>query len=140
MTDREYDAAASPLGDTMPNEPKTGLLPPSTYVNFLRVANNQSEFFLSFGQLVQEQGVGAHLVSSLVTSPAHAKAMLRALEDAVERHEQRFGEIAVVEPPTPVPAAVGDAPAGLRPAASGDAGRTKSTPPPRGIRTKAKSA
>ena len=42
----------------MPNEPKNGLLPPSTYVNFLRVANNQSEFFLSFGQVAQEQGGG----------------------------------------------------------------------------------
>ena len=37
----------------MPNEPKTGVLPPSSYVNFLRVANNQSEFFLSFGQIAQ---------------------------------------------------------------------------------------
>jgi hypothetical protein len=116
----------------MRNEPKTGLLPPSTYVNFLRVANNQSEFFLSFGQIAQEQGAGAHLVSSLVTSPAHAKAMLRALHDAIERHEQRFGEIPVVEPPSPVPAAAGDAPA--------DAGRMRSAPPPRGKRAKAKSA
>ena len=116
----------------MPNEPRTGLLPPSTYVNFMRVANNQGEFFLSFGQIAQEQGPGAHLVSSLVTSPSHAKAMLRALQDAIERHEKRFGEIAVVEPPTPVPAASGDAPA--------DAGRMRSTPPPRGKHAKAKSA
>ena len=93
----------------MPNEPRNGVLPPATYVNFLRVANNQSEFFLSFGQVAQEQGAGAHLVSSLVTSPAHAKAMLRALTDAIARHERRFGEIAVVEPSAPVPAgSVGD--------------------------------
>ena len=92
----------------MPNEPKTGLLPPSTYVNFLRVANNQSEFFLSFGQIAQQQGAGAHLVSSLVTSPSHAKAMLRALHDAIERHEKRFGEIAAVEPPIQPPVAERD--------------------------------
>jgi hypothetical protein len=116
----------------MPNEPKTGLLPPSTYVNFLRVANNQSEFFLSFGQIAQEQGAGAHLVSSLVTSPSHAKAMARALQDAIERHEKRFGEIAVVEPPSLAPAAPGDA--------TVDAGRMRSAPPPRGKRAKAKSA
>jgi hypothetical protein len=112
----------------MPNEPRAGVLPPSSYVNFLRVANNQSEFFLSFGQVAQEQAAGAHLVSSLVTSPAHAKAMLRALQDAIERHEERFGEIPVVEPPAPAPAA-----------ASGPTpGRT--APPPREKRTKAKSA
>ena len=104
----------------MPNEPKTGLLPPSTYVNFLRVANNQSEFFLSFGQIAQEQGAGAHLVSSLVTSPAHAKAMLRALGDAVERHEQRFGEIPVIEAPAPAPAG-----------AAGEAAPGRAAPPPR---------
>jgi len=112
----------------MPNEPKNGVLPPSAYVNFLRVANNQSEFFLSFGQVAQEQGTGAtgaHLVASLVTSPAHAKAMLRALAEAVERHEQRFGEIAAVEPTAAVPAAGKDAPA---PAAGNDAPRR--TPPP----------
>ena len=103
----------------MPNEPKNGVLPPSTYVNFLRVANNQSEFFLSFGQVAQEQGAGAHLVSSLVTSPAHAKAMLRALADAVERHEQRFGAIAVVEPSAPVPAGATD-----------DAAPERTPPPP----------
>ena len=113
----------------MPNEPRTGVLPPSSYVNFLRVANNQSEFFLSFGQIAQEQGVGAHLVTSLVTAPAHAKAMLRALADAVERHEKRFGEIPVVEPPAPAPAgAIGDAAPGRTP------------PPPRGKRAKAKTA
>jgi hypothetical protein len=113
----------------MPNEPKNGLLPPSTYVNFLRVANNQSEFFLSFGQIAQEQGAGAHLVSSLVTSPTHAKAMLRALQDAVERHEQRFGEIAVVEPPSPVPVGV-----------VSDTAPERTPPPPWEKRAKAKSA
>jgi hypothetical protein len=110
----------------MPNEPRTGVLPPSSYVNFLRVANSQSEFFLSFGQIAQEQAVGAHLVSSLITTPAHAKAMLRALREAVERHEQRFGEIPVIEPPEPLP--------------PGEAAPGRAAPPPRVKRAKADSA
>ena len=115
----------------MPNESKNGVLPPSTYVNFLRVANNQSEFFLSFGQVAQEQGAGAHLASSLVTTPAHAKAMLRALSEAIERHEQRFGEIAAVE-------AVAAAPA--QATATGDAPPRRTPPPPWEKPAKAKSA
>jgi hypothetical protein len=119
----------------MPNEPKNGVLPPSAYVNFLRVANNQNEFFLSFGQVAQEQGTGAHLVASLVTSPAHAKAMLRALAEGVERHEQRFGEIAVVEPTAAVAAAGKDAPA----PAAGNAVPRRTPPPPWEKPAKAKS-
>jgi hypothetical protein len=81
---------------------KRAPLPPAAYVNFLRVAQQRSEFFLAFGQVTQEQVGGAHLVASLVTSPAHAKSMLRALEEAVRRYEERFGEI-----PVPVAAAAG---------------------------------
>jgi hypothetical protein len=113
----------------MPNEPRTGVLPPSSYVNFLRVANNQSEFFLSFGQIAQEQAAGAHLVSSLITTPAHAKAMLRALREAIERHEQRFGEIPAIEVPTP-PAA----------GSKGEAAPGRAAPPRRAKRAKAESA
>ena len=113
----------------MPTEPKSGVLPPSSYVNFLRVANNQSEFFLSFGQIAQEQAAGAHLVSSLITTPAHAKAMLRALADAVERHEQRFGDIPVIEPPAPQ--ATGS---------TGEVAPGRAAPPPRVKRAKAESA
>ena len=113
----------------MPNEPKNGVLPPSTYVNFLRVANNQSEFFLSFGQVAQEQGAGAHLASSLVTTPAHAKAMLRALAEAIERHEQRFGAIAAVESSAPAPSGP-----------TGEAAPRSTPPPPWEKPAKAKSA
>ena len=69
------------------------LMPPSAYVNFLRVAHQQSEFFLAFGQVTQQQGAQAHLVSSLVASPEHAKSMLAVLAKAVQRYEERFGEI-----------------------------------------------
>ena len=68
-------------------------LPPAGYVNYLRVAHQRAEFFLQFGLVLKQRAPRAMLISSLVTSPAHAKSMLRALGEAVERYEQRFGEI-----------------------------------------------
>jgi hypothetical protein len=82
----------------MMEESNKHLMPPSAYVNFLRVAHQQSEFFLAFGQVTQQQGAQAHLVSSLVASPEHAKSMLAVLAKAVERYEKRFGEIPTAAP------------------------------------------
>lgn len=77
-------------------EPTTrSLLPASLYVNVLRIAPQATEFFLSFGQTAPDRPGEAHLVASLVTSPAHAKSMLLALAQAVQRYEECFGEIAL---------------------------------------------
>ena len=83
------------------DESEQAPFPAAVYVNFLRVAHQHSEFFLTFGQLAGEPVAGAHLVSALVTSPAHAKSMLQALAEAIERYESRYGEIPAVEPATP---------------------------------------
>lgn len=81
------------------NPSKNQGLPPSVYVNFLRVSHNPSEFYLAFGQVAADGSQGAHLLSSLITHPSHAKSMLRALSEAVSRYEERFGEIAEPEAP-----------------------------------------
>jgi hypothetical protein len=83
------DPRSSPGKD----ESQPQLCPPALYVNFLRISPAESEFFLHFGQLPQGETRAAHLAASLVTTPQHAKAMLRVLQEAVERHEQRFGEV-----------------------------------------------
>ncbi len=80
------------------DELESAPLPPAVYVNFLRVSHQHSEVFLTFGQIAGEPVAGVHLASALVTSPAHAKAMLRALGEAVERYEARHGEIPEIEP------------------------------------------
>ena len=87
---------------------KGEMLPPAVYVNLFQVAPRQSEFFFSFGQMAREKGTAAHLLSCVVTTPIHAKSMLTALQDAVERYEERFGEIPAV------PAADPDADSGKR--------------------------
>jgi len=74
-------------------DPKSAPLPPSAYVNLMRVAHTSQEFFFTFGQIQPEQGGVAHLVSQLVTSPEHAKAMLRALDENIRRYEEKFGLI-----------------------------------------------
>lgn len=81
------------------DEGKKGVLPPAVYVNYLRVASQPGEVFLSFGQVAQGQAAGAHLLSSLVTSPEQAKSMWKALGEALARHEARFGPIPEPEPP-----------------------------------------
>ncbi len=101
--------------------PTPGTLPPALYVNFLRVGPQRSEFFLTFGQLTQEDVGGAHLVASLVTTPAHAKSMLKVLADAVSRYEARLG---------PIPAASGLS--GLSPGEKAPALAPASGKPPRG--------
>jgi hypothetical protein len=98
------------------NDPKTPTIPPGAYANFLQVALAPSEFHLAFAQLAPGARRPAQLVASLVTAPVHAKAMLRALAKTVERYEEQFGEIPVIEPkPEPVAASPADEP----PAAAG---------------------
>ena len=64
----------------------------------------------------EKEASAARLVSSLVTTPIHAKAMLRALASAIERYEQQFGEIPAIEPRPAAasPAAEPESPAGKR--------------------------
>ncbi len=51
------------------------------------------EFFFSFAQAAPESPETAQLVSRVVTSPGHAKAMLKALEENIHVYEDRFGVI-----------------------------------------------
>ena len=83
-------------------DPKSPPLPPAHYINLMQVSHTAREFFLAFGQIApgQQSGV-AHLVTQLVTSPQHAKAMLRALEDNIRRYEERFGAISETGGETP---------------------------------------
>ena len=75
-------------------DPKGTPLPPAQYANVMQVSHTAREFFFIFGQLAPGQPSGvAHLVSQLVTSPQHAKSILRALTENIERYEQRFGVI-----------------------------------------------
>ena len=104
---------------------KNPMLPPAVYANYLRVAHQQSEFFLTFGQ-AQGQAGSAHLAASLVTSPAQAKAMLEALSESVKRYEKRFGPIPANEAPAPATAKPARVAAKAAPKRAGRGRRAKS--------------
>ncbi len=66
------------------DKPKAQMFPAGSYVNLLRVAHGPSEVYLAFAQASPGKTPAAHLLSSLVTTPVHAKAMLRALAETIE--------------------------------------------------------
>ncbi len=60
------------------------------YANNMRVAHTRSEFLLDFLFVTPEGGV---VVSRVVTNPGHAKRILIALSDNLEKYETAFGQI-----------------------------------------------
>jgi hypothetical protein len=61
------------------------------YANMVVIAHTKDEFIIDFALAYPGQ---APMVSSrVITSPQHAKALLRSLEDNLKRYEERFGEI-----------------------------------------------
>ncbi len=70
------------------------------YTNLALIAHTKNEFILDFA-LLQPHG-GALVVSRVITSPQHAKALLRSLAENVARYEETFG-------PIPEPVAEGQA-------------------------------
>lgn len=73
-------------------DPQTAL---GRYANLAIIAHTQGEFFLDFALAYPQQP--PRVAARIVTSPQHAKALLRSLEDNIRRYEARFGTIA--EPP-----------------------------------------
>jgi hypothetical protein len=62
------------------------------YANMAVIAHTKDEFIIDFALAYPGQ---APMVSSrIITSPHHAKALLKSLEDNLRRYEERFGEIA----------------------------------------------
>lgn len=59
------------------------------------LAHTPDEFLFDF--VLAVPGQQPVITARLVTSPRHAKALLRSLEDNIERYERRFGLIP--EPP-----------------------------------------
>ncbi|HET9028432.1 MAG TPA: DUF3467 domain-containing protein [Trueperaceae bacterium] len=56
------------------------------------IAHTPDEFLLDF--VLVMPGQQPVVTARLVTSPRHAKALLRSLEDNIRRYEARFGAIA----------------------------------------------
>ncbi len=62
------------------------------YVNFANILHNPTEFVLDFGRMVPGRP-DAKILSRLLTTPYHAKQLLRALQQNIELYERSYGEI-----------------------------------------------
>ena len=65
------------------------------YANVAVIAHTKDEFIIDFA--LAYPGQSPLVNARVITSPQHAKALLRSLEDNIRRHESRYGTIA--EPP-----------------------------------------
>ena len=72
------------------------------YVNFAIVTHSVAEFVLDFIRILP--GLNKSKVKSrVVISPMHAKTFLKALQDNIDKYENKFGEIKVIKNKETVP-------------------------------------
>src|SRR5271155_3372049 len=72
------------------------------YSNLVVVHHNAEEFTLNFVYVFPTLPQGK-LVASLIMSPAHAKRLMRALQENVARYEAQFGTLPEGPGPGPEP-------------------------------------
>jgi hypothetical protein len=62
------------------------------YVNFANILHNPTEFVLDFARVVPGRS-DVKVMSRILTTPYHAKQLLRALQQNIELYERSYGEI-----------------------------------------------
>jgi len=62
------------------------------YANFANILHNPTEFVFDFGRVVPGRA-DVKVVSRVLTTPYHAKQLLRALQQNVELYERQYGPI-----------------------------------------------
>ena len=72
------------------------------YSNLALITHSETEFILDF-IFLQPHSPKAKVLARLVSSPVHAKRLLWALKDNIEKYEERFGAIAAGEGPAAAP-------------------------------------
>jgi Protein of unknown function (DUF3467) len=68
------------------------------YSNLAIITHSPAEFIIDFTRIVP--GVPkAKVHARIITTPQHAKMLLKALKDNIDKYESRFGEIKIEAPP-----------------------------------------
>jgi len=62
------------------------------YVNFANILHNPTEFVIDFGRVVPGRN-DVKVKCRVLTTPFHAKQLLRALQQNIEIYERNYGEI-----------------------------------------------
>lgn len=71
------------------------------YSNLAIITHSSSEFILDFVQHMP--GIPkAQVNSRIIMTPEHAKRLLAALTDNIQKYESQFGEILLPEPAAPI--------------------------------------
>lgn len=68
------------------------------YTNLALISHSETEFLLDF-LFLQPQTPKTKILARLVSSPVHAKRLLWALQDNLQKYEARFGKIEAGENP-----------------------------------------
>ncbi|MCR9252701.1 MAG: DUF3467 domain-containing protein [bacterium] len=91
MEDDKKKAAGNQINIELSEEIAEGV-----YANLAMIAHSNSEFVVDFIRLMP--GVPkAKVKSRIVITPEHAKRLLHALEDNIDKYESTFGPIKQVE-------------------------------------------
>lgn len=69
-----------------------------TYTNLALITHSETEFLLDF-LFLQPQMPKTKVLARIVSSPVHAKRLLWALQDNIQKYEARFGKIQAGENP-----------------------------------------
>jgi hypothetical protein len=64
----------------------------ATYANFAMITHSPSEIIIDFARVLPNTPK-SKVHARIVTTPMHAKLLLRALSDNLEKYEAQFGEI-----------------------------------------------
>jgi len=64
----------------------------ATYANFAMITHSPSEIIIDFARVLPNSPK-SRVHARIVTTPFHAKLLLRALNENLEKYEAQFGEI-----------------------------------------------
>jgi hypothetical protein len=64
----------------------------ATYANFALITHTASEVIIDFARVLPNTP-RAKVYARIINTPLHAKLLLRALSDNLEKYEEQFGEI-----------------------------------------------
>jgi len=71
-----------------------------TYANLAIIAHSSSEFVLDFVRMMPGLKQ-ANVKSRIIFTPEHAKKLLYALQDNINKYEKQFGTIQITGTPAP---------------------------------------
>lgn len=67
-----------------------------SYANIAQISHTKEEVIFDFLNVIPPQG---QLVSRVITSPGHAKRIMKALEENIKKYEAQFGPLTVADAP-----------------------------------------